>query len=155
MQKSTDSLSQEQQKILSFRVAGQDYCIDIVHVREIRRWTEATTLPKAPEYIKGVINLRGNVIPVVDLSQRLGHGPTSTAERNVIINAVLNGGTVGLLVEEVSDILSVSAADMQPTPEIASDSVREIVDTILQIGDRLIRGIALENILPRPEVDLS
>ena len=81
-------------------------------VREIRGWTRATSLPHSPPYVRGVINLRGTVLPVVDLAQRLGLPAASSRDRNVIIVVDLDGRTVGLLVDAVSDILALPQDEM-------------------------------------------
>lgn len=141
-------------EIVSFRVAGQDFCIDIGHVREIRGWSPTTLLPHAPHYVVGVMNLRGNVIPVVDLSQRLGLGSTTPSERHVIVITNFGRGTVGLLVEAVSDIVSLSTESMQQTPEIAGGTATGFVEGVFTSGDSLIRALDLSRVLPeegRPE----
>lgn len=143
-----ESHTQSQREIVAFRVAEQDFCIDIGHVREIRGWTPTTVLPHAPDYIKGVMNLRGNVLPVVDLSQRLGLGTTEPSPRHVIVIALIGENTAGLLVEAVSDIMTVPAEELKPTPEIASAKTKTFVEGVFTVGERLIRVIDLERILP-------
>ena len=135
-------------ELVAFRAAGQDFCVDIMSVREIRGWTQTTILPHAPDYVCGVINLRGNVVPIVDLAQRLGLGAIEPTPRHVIIIAILGDQTVGLLVEAVSDILSVPAESIQPTPEIASQDVRGFIEGVIAVDERMIRMIELENVLP-------
>lgn len=140
---------------VAFRVAGQDFCIDIMSVREIRGWTETTMLPHAQRSVKGVINLRGSVVPVVDLSERLGLGTIQPGPRHVIIITVIGDQTVGLLAEVVSDILSVSDNALQPVPDIASESSRGYLSGVLVMGERMIRKIDLTRILPAPGRELA
>lgn len=140
-----------QREIVAFLVAGQDFCIDIGHVREIRGWTPTTALPHAPSYIKGVMNLRGTVLPVIDLSDRLGLGVTDPSPRHVIVIALLGRRTVGLLVEAVSDIMSLPPADLKPTPDIASAEAKTFVQGVFTSQDRLIRVIELARVLPPEE----
>lgn len=137
-----------ERELVAFRAAGQDFCIDIMSVREIRGWTPTTILPHAPDYVRGVINLRGSVVPIVDLANRLGLGAIDPTPRHVIIIALLADQTVGLLVEAVSDILSVPVDTIQPTPEIASTEVRGFVSGVIAADERMIRMIELENVLP-------
>src|SRR5215475_15482288 len=92
-------------ELISFRIGAQEFCVDIMAVREIRGWTQATPLPQAPNYVCGVINLRGAVLPIVDLSARLGLGVTQPDVRNVIIVVRIGPRLVGLLVDAVSEIL--------------------------------------------------
>lgn len=107
-------------ELLSFRLGEQEYSLDIMSVREIRGWTRATPLPHAPSYMRGVINLRGTVLPVLDLSARLGMEPVRGDGRNVVIvvqsGAQSTGQSVGLLVDAVSDILAIPRSAMQPPP---------------------------------------
>jgi purine-binding chemotaxis protein CheW len=104
--------------------------------------------PHAPDYVRGVINLRGSVVPIVDLANRLGLGPIEPSARHVIIIAMLGDQTVGLLVEAVSDILTVPADSIQPTPEIASTEVKGFIEGVIAMDDRMIRMIELDNVLP-------
>ena len=117
-------------------------------VREIRGWTPTTVIPHAPDYVRGVINLRGSVVPIVDLANRLGLGAIEPTARHVIIIAILGEQTVGLLVEAVSDILTVAADAIEPTPEIASTDVRGFIEGVITSDERMIRMIELENVLP-------
>jgi len=103
-------------ELLSFRLGEEEYSVDIMSVREIRGWTRATPLPHAPDFVRGVINLRGTVLPVVDLSVRLGMAPVMGDARNVIIVVQMGAQTAGLLVDAVSDILNLPRTDLQPPP---------------------------------------
>ena len=107
------------QELIAFTIGEQEFCVDIRSVREIRGWTPATSLPQSPAYVRGVINLRGAVLPIIDLSCRLGLGTATPSARHVIIVARVGLRTVGLLVEAVSDILTVSDETIQATPDIA------------------------------------
>lgn len=135
-------------EVVAFRVADQDFCFDIMSVREIRGWTDTTTLPHAQSYVKGVINLRGSVVPVVDLSDRLGFGKTDPCARHVIIITVVDGQTVGLLADVVSDILSVADEAMHPVPDMVSDQVKSFISGVVLIEDRMIRRLDLSRVLP-------
>ena len=84
-------------ELLSFRLGEQEFCLDIMAVREIRGWTEATPLPRAPDYIRGMINLRGTVFPVVDMSVRLGLPANDLASRKVIIVVWIDTKVVGYM----------------------------------------------------------
>ena len=142
---STDKHGQE---LISFSIASQEYCVDVMSVREIRGWTQATTLPASPEHVRGVINLRGTVLPIVDLSARLGLGTTASSARNVIIVVDIGEKQVGLLVDAVSEIFTIDPRTMQPAPDVGSDAVKRMVKGILPTeGGKLISWIALENTL--------
>ncbi|SFP67748.1 chemotaxis protein CheW [Tranquillimonas alkanivorans] len=142
-------------EFVAFRTAQQDFCVDIISIREIRGWTSTTSLPHAPSYVRGVINLRGSVVPIVDLAARLGLGALDDSERNVIVIAIIGNQVVGLLVEAVFDILTVAEESIQGTPAIASESARDYVKGIITEDDRMIRRIDLERILPPAMGDVA
>ncbi len=148
MQIQSETVTSPERELVAFRVAGQDYCVDIMSVREIRGWTQATTLPHAPDFVRGVINLRGSVVPIVDLAARLGLDPITASDRNVIIITVINQQVVGLLVEAVFDILSISESSIQSTPDVASEAVKAFIDGVITVEEKMIRLIDLERVLP-------
>jgi purine-binding chemotaxis protein CheW len=133
---------------ITFRIGDQYYCIDIMSVREIRGWTPATTLPRAPGYVRGVINLRGVVLPIIDLADRLGFPATEPTARHVIIVAQTGKHVVDLLVDAVSDIINMPADKVQPTPDVGSDAARAFVLGVMALEDRMISLIAPESVMP-------
>lgn len=134
-------------EFVSFRVGAQEFCVDIMCVREIRGFTPATALPQAPGFVRGVVNLRGVVLPVVDLAARLGFAPTEPTPRHVIIVAKVGRQLVGLLVDAVSDILSVAPEMLQPTPDVGGEAARAFVRGVLAVDGRMISQIALDHAL--------
>lgn len=142
-------------EMVAFRVADQDYCVDIMTVREIRGWTPATILPHAPDYVMGVINLRGSVVPIVNLAKRLNLVPQEPSARHVIIIAVIDDQVIGILVDAVSDILGVAEVAIQPTPNITSDTTRAFVEGVVAIENRMLRLIDLEAVLPPTRKSLT
>lgn len=144
----THSSSDNHQELIAFRIGDQEFCVDIMSVREIRGWTPATPLPHAQKFMRGVINLRGTVLPIIDLSERLGFGYTDPEARHVIIVVRSGDQEVGLLVDAVCDIISVTEAQLQPTPNVASETVRSFIRGILAIEGRMIGLVGLERIMP-------
>lgn len=140
--------SHDQVEMISFRIGEQEFCVDIMSVREIRGWAPATPLPQTPPYMRGVINLRGAVLPILDLAVRLELPGTEPSARSVIIVINADGRLVGLLVDAVSDILTVSRAAIQPTPDVACDRVRSFVRGLMSIDGRMISQIAIDRIMP-------
>ena len=140
--------SNDRRELISFRVGEQEYCVDIMAVREIRGWSPATPLPHSPDYVRGVINLRGAVLPVLDLKARLGLGEAEPTARSVIIVAKIGERTVGMLVDAVSDILTVTDDMVQPTPDVACETVKTFVKGIIAVDGRMISMIALPHLLP-------
>jgi len=141
-------------EFVAFCVGEQEFCINIMSVREIRGWTPATALPHAPSYVRGVINLRGAVLPIVDLAERLGFPPTETSARQVIIVVQVRGQIIGLLVDAVSDILTQSTANIQPTPDIATDIAKSFVRGVLAVDGRMIGLVELDSLVST-EVEMA
>jgi purine-binding chemotaxis protein CheW len=142
-------------ELIAFRIGEQEFCVDIMSVREIRGWTPATPLPRAPGFMKGVINLRGAVLPIIDLGTRFGLTTSEPTARHVIMVAHIGGRMVGLLVDAVSDIIQLTDEAMQPTPDIASDHVKSFVKGIFAIDGRMISLIELDHIVPETEAEAA
>lgn len=135
-------------ELLSFRIGDNEYSVDIMRVREIRGWTRATSLPHAPDYVRGVINLRGAVLPVIDLATRLGLPADEPNDRNVIIVVDVEGRSVGLRVDAVSDILTFARSELQAPPEMSADPGHTFVQSLTILDGRLIRILDLPNVVP-------
>lgn len=120
-------------EFVTFTAGGQSFSLDITHVREIRRWTQVTPLPHAPK--------EGH--PIYDLSARFGLGPTAESPRNVVVVAMIDNQTVGLLVEAVSEILSVRRDAIQDTPDIRSESTKQSITGVIPIEEGMTRVIDL------------
>lgn len=146
-----DAASAAPIELVAFRIGAQEYCVDIMAVREIRGWTPATTLPHAPDFVQGVINLRGAVLPIVDLSARLGLGAAQPTERHVTIVVQIAEQVVGLLVDAVSDILTVTPEQMRPTPDVASETTRQFVRGVFAMEGRMISLVELDQVLPHDQ----
>jgi purine-binding chemotaxis protein CheW len=142
-------------ELMAFRIGAQEFCVDIMAVREIRGFTPATPLPQSPSYVRGVINLRGAVLPIIDLSARLGFGASETSARHVIMVVQVGRQAIGLLVDAVLDILTVSGDAVQPTPDVASEMAKNFVRGVLAIDGRMISLITLDNVLPALESEAA
>ncbi|MBP2548092.1 purine-binding chemotaxis protein CheW [Neorhizobium galegae] len=129
--------------------------MNIMSVREIRGWTKATALPHSPSYVMGVINLRGAVLPIIDLSARLGMRKAEPTQRHVFIVAQVKKRVVGLLVEAVSDILTVTDENIQPVPEVSSELEKQYARGILAIDKRMICLIELDALIPDTESEAA
>ncbi len=142
-------------ELIAFRIGEQEFCVDIMSVREIRGWTPATPLPRAPGYMKGVINLRGAVLPIIDLGARFGLATSEPTARHVIMVAHVGGRMVGLLVDAVSDIIQLTDEAVQPTPDIASEQVKSFVKGLFALDGRMISLIELDRIIPEVEAEAA
>ena len=136
-------------ELIAFRIADQEFCVDITSVREIRGWTETTLVPLAPAYVRGVINLRGTVMPVVDMSLRLGRERTEPSDRHVIVVTYIGEQLVGLLVDAVCETLTLKDSDIQAAPDVGADAVQALVKGIIDVDGRMVTLIALDYVLPR------
>ena len=134
-------------EFVTFSAGEQSFSLEITQVREIRRWSPVTALPHAPPEVLGVMNLRGSVIPIYDLAARFGLGPTRENPRNVIVVAMHGSQTVGLLVEAVSEILSVARDQIQDMPDLHSDMARTSITGVIPIEDGMTRVIDLGAVL--------
>ena len=132
-------------EIIAFRVNEQSFCVKTKSIREIRGWAPVTPIPHTPFEMLGVINLRGTVIPIIDLAAKLGMPGTEASERSAIIVTDVNNMTVGLLVEGVSDILTVPAESLQPVPASAGQNTA-FADGILAHQNTMICFLNLENL---------
>lgn len=142
----TESEASSSLELLTFKLSDQEYSLDIMSVREIRGWTRTTPLPHAPKFMKGVINLRGTVLPVMDLAIRMGLEPRKQNERNVIIVVNHASTMTGLLVDAVSDIIALSSSDLQSPPDTQSDQSSGLVSALTLIEERMIRVLNLDAI---------
>ncbi len=151
----TEAINAAARELIAFRIGEQEFCVDIMSVREIRGWTPATPLPRAPGFMKGVINLRGAVLPIIDLGARFGLRTSEPSERHVIMVAHIGGRMVGLLVDAVSDIIQLTDEALQPTPDVASEQVKSFVKGLFALEGRLISLIELDRIVPEVEAEAA
>jgi purine-binding chemotaxis protein CheW len=140
-------------ELLSIRIGAQEFAMDIRSIREIRGWIASTHLPHAPSYIKGMINLRGTVLVVIDLAERLGlHAQEPNAASVVVV--VEDGERVaGLLVDAVCDIITVTDDMRQATPETGSGSSREYIEGLIMMDNRIISIVSIPAIMPDASVE--
>lgn len=138
-------------EFVSFSVAGQAFCLKITQIREIRRWSPVTIRPHAPSDVLGVMNLRGAVIPIYDLSARFGLHQTEATERNVVIVVAVHGKQVGLLAESVSEIISINPEEIQDTPQVDSRNTMEYIQGIISHNETMVRIINLDAVITAPE----
>lgn len=105
-------------QFISFTIGDEEYGADIMAIREIKGWTETTVLPNTPPYIRGVINLRGAIVPILDLRARFTGELTAAGPRHVIIVVAVGSRVAGILVDAVADIIAIAADAIQPVPQL-------------------------------------
>lgn len=150
-----DHDAQSSIQLLSFEVGEQQYAIKITSVREICGWTETTTLPQAPHFVQGVINLRGTVLPVLDLALCLGQSSSDPQTRDVIIVVETSGQCLGLRVNAVSDILTIPNAAISAPPDVASGPAGALIKALTMVDDVMIRILDVNNVLQDPQEDAA
>jgi len=125
-------------QLVTFTLSKEEYAVEILKVKEINRMTEITSVPKSPPYLEGVINLRGKVIPVVNLRKKFGLPDKSNDEQSRIMILDMQGITTGLMVDAVSEVLRISADTVEATPPMASNISTEFIKGIAKLANRLI-----------------
>ena len=141
---------------LTFTLHGEQYGIDILRVQEIKGFSATTPIPHAPPHVRGVMNLRGTVIPVVDLRIRFGLPPSEHDRFAVIIVVSLEQRLVGLLVDAVSDVLDVASSALQPAPDVGGDRARSrCVAGTARVGEQLVVLLDVAYVLDRDGVDAT
>lgn len=131
-------------ELIAFTLGDQEFCIEVMSVREIRSWTPATILPHSPGHVRGVINLRGVVLPVMDLAERLGLAPAEPSDASVIIVTQIGNQIIGLLVDLVSDIFTVSAEDVHAAPDVSKTMDRDQIRGMIPMDERMICFLQLD-----------
>lgn len=125
-------------QFLTFTVGREEFGVDIMTVREIKGWSDTTRLPNAPDYMRGVMNLRGAIIPIFDLRARFHQGTTEATAKHVVIILAVGARTIGLLVDTVSDILDVRADQIKPAPSAESDAEPEYIGGLISLEERMV-----------------
>ena len=138
-------------QFISFAIDNDQYGVDIMSVREIKGWSEVTHLPRQPEYVRGVLNLRGVMVPIIDLRCRFGQGETDAGPMHVVIIVSIDKRLVGLLADRVLDIVSADVAKIQPVPQIAKTSRVTFLAGLVTLEDSMIALIDLPNLLTQAD----
>jgi len=138
-------------QLVSFRLAQEEYGIAITHVQEIILMGEITRVPETPEYIKGLINLRSSVIPIVDLRLRLGLPQAARSDDTRIIVVNVAGKTIGLVVDAVNQVLRVSRDAITPPPATVAGLGREYLRGLVKLDHRLLILLDIDEILTREQ----
>lgn len=152
---SSAKLLPDTEQYLTFRLDGLDYGIAIVKVQEIRGWTQVTPLPNSPAYIRGVLNLRGIVVPIIDLRLRFNL-PESTYDAFTVI-VVVNVGKrlAGLVVDAVSDVINVGDAQRCATPEFDGQTNRQFIHGLAQVDSKLLIMLDVDKLIGHDALNVS
>lgn len=141
------AVSDSAQQFLTFQVGEAEYGVDLMSVREIKGWSEATRLPNTPDFMRGVINLRGSIIPIFDLRCRFGQGLTQAHKKNVVVILNISDRNIGILVDAVSDIVAVESNDIKNAPQESTQTVdNRFVKGLISHGDRMVVLLDVERL---------
>jgi purine-binding chemotaxis protein CheW len=145
------SAAETSEQYLTFMLAGEEYGVDILRVQEIKGWDKVTRIPHTPDYVLGVINLRGAVVPILDLRRRFGletidFGPTTV----VIVVRVMSGlteRTVGVVVDAVSEVYNVDAADSKPPPDVCGSVDTVFVKALATVEEKMLILLDIDRLI--------
>lgn len=140
-------LSAEAEQYLTFRLDGLDYGIQIHQVQEIRGWTKVTPLPNSPRYIRGVLNLRGTIVPIIDLRLRFNLEEVPYDSITVIVVVNVGNRLAGIVVDAVSDVISLSPEQRRNAPEFEGQANRQFVQGLTQVEDKLLVLIDVDKLI--------
>ncbi|WP_120498006.1 chemotaxis protein CheW [Kiloniella sp. EL199] len=142
-----------QEQFITFTVGEQEYGVDIMSVREIKGWTETTLLPNTPDYMRGVLNLRGVIVPIFDLRCRFGLGETEATNLHVIVIIAVKDRMVGILVDTVSDILTISNSDIRDVPKMETLIEEEYLSGLVTIEGRMVALLNQERLFDTQAIE--
>lgn len=141
---------------LTFSLAGEEYGIDILKVQEIRGWVPVTKVPNAPAFVRGVMNLRGAIVPVIDLRLRFGLETVEYTKTTVVIVVTVQSASgsriIGTVVDGVSDVLNVDAADIQPAPDFGTAVHTEFISGLVTIESGMVMLLDVDRLLSVEEM---
>ncbi|TVS18500.1 MAG: purine-binding chemotaxis protein CheW [Gammaproteobacteria bacterium] len=148
-----EAVTQESQQVLTFTLGAESYGVDILRVQEIRGWTSVTRIPQAPEHVLGVLNLRGSIVPIIDLRRRFGIGEAAFTPLTVIIVLLveLPGGRreFGLVVDGVSDVVDITATNMKPPPEIGGRVDGAFLKGLATVSDAMVILLDVDTLISK------
>jgi len=137
-------------ELISFAIGDDQYGVDIMAVREIKGWIDITPLPQQPDYVRGVLNLRGVIVPIVDLRCRFGQGPTQATPLHIVIIVQIGEKPIGLLADRVLDIVPVDETQIKPVPRTAQAQRLNFLSGLVTTETAMIALIDLPNLLSTP-----
>ena len=140
-------------QFITFTVGDQEYGVDIMSVREIKGWVDTTLLPNTPEYMRGVLNLRGVIVPIFDLRCRFGLGETKASTLHVIVIIAVKERMVGILVDTVSDILTVPTTDIRDVPKMENLVEEEYLSGLVTIEERMVALLNQERLFESQAIE--
>lgn len=154
MEKLESAVLTGNKEFLTFRLGAEEYGIDILKVQEIRGYEQPTRIANAPEFIKGVINLRGTIVPIVDMRIKFGCGQADYNAFTVVIILNVANRVVGMVVDSVSDVLELSAEQVKPAPELSSAVDASYILGLGSVGERMLILVEIESLMSSSDMGL-
>jgi purine-binding chemotaxis protein CheW len=146
-------LASDGSQYLTFTLGEEHYGVDILRVQEIKGYTAVTRIPNTPDYIRGVLNLRGTIVPIVDLRTKFGMEKVDATMFTVIVVVVVRDRIMGVVVDSVSDVLNIAAKDIQPPPNFGARVDTSFIHSMAKSGDKLITLLDIDRVLSPGELD--
>ena len=145
------------EQFLTFIMADEEYGVDILSVKEIRNWDSATPIPKSPDHVRGVINLRGTIIPIIDLRQCFGMEAIEYGPLTVVLVLQIESDRghreLGIVVDAVSDVYSLDEAQIKPTPEMGDKIDTNFIKGLASIEDKMVILLNIDRLLTRDDLN--
>jgi purine-binding chemotaxis protein CheW len=138
-------------QFLTFALGQEEYGVEILKIQEIKGFSAITPLPNAPAYVKGVLNLRGTIVPIIDLRKRFGMPEEAYTAFTVIVVVQVHGKITGFVVDAVSDVLTVAATDIQPTPDLHGQVDTTFLTGLAKAGEKLVILLDIDKVLTAAE----
>jgi purine-binding chemotaxis protein CheW len=145
-------LTADGSQFLTFQLGEELYGVDLLRVQELKGYTTVTKIPNTPSYIKGVMNLRGTIVPIVELRVTFGMETIDYTMLSVIVVVVVQGRIMGLVVDSVSDVLNISPKDIQAPPEFGTNVNVSFLNGIAKCGDKLVALLNIDRLLSESEM---
>jgi purine-binding chemotaxis protein CheW len=144
-------VSDEILQLVSFNIGSEEFGVDILKVQEINRMVEITRVPRSPEFVEGIINLRGKVIPIIDLRKRFNLELSEHDKNTRIVVVDIDGQTMGMIVDSVSEVLRIPASTIEPTPDVVTSIESDYIRGVAKLDNRLLIYLDLAKILSGEE----
>ena len=149
-----DDIVSNATEVLSFRLGGEEYAISILKVQEIRGYDAVTRIANAPEYLKGVVNLRGIIVPIVDMRIKFNVGEPTYDAFTVVIVLNINGHTIGMVVDSVSDVVTLTPDQIKAAPDMGASVSTEYLQGLGTVGERMLILLDIDKLLGSEEMGL-
>ncbi len=143
-----------QQEFLTFRLGPEEYCIDILKVQEIRSYERVTSIANTPDFIKGVINLRGHIVPIIDLRIKFHLSQVNYDSMTIVIILNLRGTMIGIVVDSVSDVIAVAAENLKQPPQFGTTIDTAFVSAMATVDERMLIVVDIDKLMSSQELQL-